>query len=657
MHSFRNKPRHHNALRRRERPRIPGLRALTFSLSVAVLLSGSTMVATADLGIEVKADIRDLYFGEALLHAYQDDYFSAIARFDTELAQHYALDNPEQDTLRFHREESELLIGDLELSYRMHRKVGRAMKRLLRESVHESIRDRAAYRLARIAFQKGAYENVLVTVGNVSKNAPKDLRQKSALLQAQALIALDRSEDAVAVLKPLRDQKAVAGYAPFNLGIALIESGNPVSGIKQLDAVGTMKQPNREMSALSDKANLAVGYALLNAEQPKRARPYLERVRLEGPFSNKALLWVGWTDAAQGRYKKALVPWMMLRERDVTDIAVQEAMLAAPYGFGKIEAYGKAAVLYGEAVETFEREIERLDASIKSIREGKFLDAMLREEAEHQDSWLLRLRELPDAPETRYLSKLMASHVFHESYKNYRDLHFLRENIDQWLAVIPAYHDLLRVRRQYYEPLLPKIDREFNRLDTQLAGLLTRREMAGRRLNTLKRKREPMALATSAERQIQRRLDEIEKKIARLREQPGRSMLKEKHERLKGVLYWQINTQYERRLSLAYKHLKELDQAIATTRQSHRALVRVKAEAALSYKGYERTLGDMQTRLQYLKTKIAGVIAYQGQFMQRIAVGQLTRRLTRIKQYRTKARFALAESYDRATRTPKGKAK
>jgi hypothetical protein len=35
----------------------------------------------------------------------------------------------------------------------------------------------------------------------------------------------------------------------------------------------------------------------LRASRPVEAKPSLERVRLEGPFSNKALLGVGWSDA------------------------------------------------------------------------------------------------------------------------------------------------------------------------------------------------------------------------------------------------------------------------------------------------------------------------------------------------------------------------
>ena len=58
-----------------------------------------------------------------------------------------------------------------------------------------------------------------------------------------------------------------------------------------------------ELLALKDRANLALGFAYLQANEPAKARVALERVRLNGPYSNKALLGTGWADAALGDYK------------------------------------------------------------------------------------------------------------------------------------------------------------------------------------------------------------------------------------------------------------------------------------------------------------------------------------------------------------------
>ena len=75
--------------------------------------------------------------------------------------------------------------------------------------------------------------------------------------------------------------------------------------------------------------------------------------------------------------------------------------------------------MYGSALEKFDTEVEKLGASIESIRDGHFLRALVQEETKQDADWVVRLRELPETPETYYLLDLMASHDFQESLKNY----------------------------------------------------------------------------------------------------------------------------------------------------------------------------------------------------------------------------------------------
>jgi hypothetical protein len=595
-------------------------------------------------------DIRDLFFGEALYYYNQKDYFDAVALLDAELAQLFALDDPTRDTLNYHREESELYIADMELSYRMHQKVGRTMQRLLDKSVHPSIRNRAAYRLAHIAFIKSAYEDALADLDRIDDKADAKLKQKAALLRGQSLVALQRYPEAIKVLGTVRGTPELQAFANYNLGVAYLGSDDIVSAFKALNDVGTTAANNREISALRDKANLTIGAALLKDEKPKEARPYFERVQLDSAFANKALLWVGWSDAASGQYEQALVPWMLLRKRDITDVAVQEAMLAAPYGYSQLKAFGRSAVLYGEAVDKINKEIQRLDDSIRSIREGKFLKAMLSEKARHDPEWLFKLGESADAPETRYLRNLLAGNSFNESYQNYRELDQLRRNLEKGLRDVAAYRDLLRRRKAYFAPLLDTTESQYTRVRNRMHHALDQRDALLKRLNKLLRKRDPMVFATASERAMLRRLKDTGRRINRLRPQPGKDILQRKQALLEGVLKWNIDTGFENRLSNAFTHLRELDKEIATAKKSETKLIKAKAEAALSYQGYDKALDQLQQRLVYLKDRTDGLIAHQGQFMERRAVSELLRRKSRLQRYRTKARFAMAEAYDLAIR-------
>src|SRR5215468_7744985 len=127
-------------------------------------------------------------------------------------------------------------------------------------------------------------------------------------------------------------------------------------------------------------------------------------------------------------------------------------MLAVPHAYSSLNLHGRAAIMYGRALEQFSKQIERVDSSIGSIREGRFLKALVREESRQDETWVIRLRSLPDAPETYYLMELMASHDFQTALHNYLDLEDLRSRLITWQTGLDAFVDIIRLRKQNYEP-------------------------------------------------------------------------------------------------------------------------------------------------------------------------------------------------------------
>src|SRR5205807_5972700 len=178
------------------------------------------------------------------------------------------------------------------------------------------------------------------------------------------------------------------------------------------------------------------------------------------------LLSTGWAEVSAHDYEKALVPWGMLIGRDATDAAVQEAKLALPFAYSRLQLYGRAALLYGQALDSFGKELEKVDASVRSIRAGNFLKALVREEIKQDNLWVVRLRTLPDTPETFYLTDLMASNDFQAALQNYLDMEDLRRRLIAWQNGFDAFADLMRLRRANYTPLLPQVDARFRELDS-----------------------------------------------------------------------------------------------------------------------------------------------------------------------------------------------
>src|SRR5689334_23461538 len=134
-------------------------------------------------------DLRDLYFGEALYHAYQGQFFDTNQRLDTELAMYHGLDEPGLDTLHFHVNDAEFSVGDFELDYRMHLRAGRAIKAVLEGAVDESVRNEAAFRLARINFQKGQLDDATHALQRIQGTIPPQIVDDVEYLCANVLIA------------------------------------------------------------------------------------------------------------------------------------------------------------------------------------------------------------------------------------------------------------------------------------------------------------------------------------------------------------------------------------------------------------------------------------------------------------------------------------
>ena len=618
------------------------LRAL-FALAGLLVLSSALATEPAARG-----NLRDLYFGEALYRSYLGEYFDAIARLDTELGLHYGLDEPELDPLNYHVGEAEFSVGDFEIRYRMHLRAGRAIKAILEGHVDQAIRNEAAYRLARIYFQKEQPVNAYHALAQIHGDVPARLRDDVAFLRAQVLMASGRFSDAVDVLRDLQSAKGFRGFAAYNLGVALWRSGQQAAGSRQLDQAGRIAGDELATLAIKDKSNLVLGSALLEERHPDLARPYLERVRLSGPYSNRALLAAGWADASQEQYARAVVPWSLLAQRNVTDEAVQESLLALPYAYGKLNAYGRAALLYEKALGSFGNELQKLNTSIKSIREGKFLEALRREELKQDSAWLVKMRNLPESPETYYLMELMASHDFQTSLRNYLDLDELRKKLAAWEDDLNAYDQLIAIRRAYYQPLLPDIDKTFRVLDSQMRVRLDQRERIAGRIDAMLVAPRPDFLATAEERIVLVKLDAIER-MAMKKKGAEREQTLARVNRLRGVIRFRLLTEYDHRLTEAYKHLQALDADAALLKRRYDAFVRTRQAAKQSFEGYE-AMNQLRGRVREARERVDALMARQGHVLELMAINELERRSRRLEEYQVKARFAMADSYDRAVK-------
>jgi hypothetical protein len=600
----------------------------------------------------IAADLRDLYFGEALYQAYQGQYFDALERLDAELAQHHRVDEPQLDSLQYHIRQADFSVGDFELRYRMHLRAGRAIRAVLDADVDQQVKNEAAFRLARIEFQKEQPEDALHALERIHGTVPDNTRDDIEFLRGNVYLALGRPTDAAEVLRRLQGAQSLKGFVAYNLGIAMLQEGHAPEALRQLDKAGQIESREDPAAAIRDKSNMVLGSIMLESADYGHAQQAFDRVRLEGPYSNRALLSTGWADASAHDYQKALVPWGMLIGRDPTDAAVQEAKLALPFAYSKLQVYGRAASLYGQALDSFGKELDKVDASVRSIRAGNFLRALVREEIKQDNLWVVRLRTLPDTPETFYLTELMASNDFQAALQNYLDMEDLHRRLVAWQSGFDAYQDLIRLRRANYAPLLPQVDARFRELDSQMRVRVEQRDHLQKRLQDQLTAPRPEQLATTDERLALENLRRIE---AALRHSSGENAaLWAREQRLRGVLTWRLYTEYPERLTQAYKHLSALNDDVRVLQQRYTAFVRARQAAVHSYAGYDQSIGRLRTRVGDALERVDTLLARQGHLLEAVAIDELKARRERLEAYQVQARYAVADSYDRAMKQQAG---
>jgi hypothetical protein len=216
-----------------------------------------------------------------------------------------------------------------------------------------------------------------------------------------------------------------------------------------------------------------------------------------------------------------------------------------------------------------------------------------------------------------------------------------------WEGDLYAFEEIIKVRRAYYQPLLPEIDVAFRQLDSQIRLRQEQRERVEKRLHAMLVAPRPDYLASAQERIAGEELDRLEQALA-ANGAPAPEAIRERIGRLRGTLHWNIYTEYDQRLTDTFKHLSDLNQVVDRMQKQYHAFVRTRQAATQSYQGYDDVIGRQRARIASAREKVTALLPRQGNLLETMAVNELTKRRERLEQFQITARFAIADSYDRA---------
>lgn len=601
------------------------------ALMFLILSSSSALAGAAE-----RREVKEPFYGEVLFHFYQQKYFSALSHLMT---------SQQFERLGQHADDAELLRGGMLLSYGQHVEAGRIFERLMEKGVAPALRDRIWFYLAKIRYQRGYLEEAEQALARIENNLPGDLEDERRILDATLLMSRQEYRKAAERLEGLNTKSSWSHYGRYNLGVALVKAGEPNKGIALLEQVGRLKTQDPELMALRDKANVALGFTYLQDGWPELARGYLERVRLSGLLSNKALLGMGWAYSARGDQERALVHWNELQNRNRLDAAVQESILAVPYALGKLGAYRQSLAKYEEAIELYAHETNQLEASIGAIRAGKLGSLLLQEDTAEERGWFWKLERLPDAPESRYLQHLLAGHDFQEALKNYRDLRFVQARLEQWSSDIAIYGDMLSTRRTGFANRLPQVLQ--SRRVQDLPKLKSKRDALAQVLMRIENEAGTEALATPKEQEQLARLERIRERLRRRVDTSVESQ--ERFRRLEGLLTWNMAVDFKARQWEARKSLNELDRLLQESQNRRVTLEQAQRETPGRFREFGERIEALAPRIARLRARAQELARAQENYLGELAIAELRQQQERLATYLTQARFAVAQTYDRSS--------
>jgi hypothetical protein len=249
--------------------------------------------------------------------------------------------------------------------------------------------------------------------------------------------------------------------------------------------------------------------------------------------------------------------------------------------------------------------------------------------------------------------ELMASHDFQTALHNYLDLEDLQSRLVSWNTSLDAFDDIIRLRAQNYEPLLPEVDAHVPDLDLRIRLRLAQRKHLSERLQTMLTAPRPDYLATAEERIAGERIALIEKQLGNS-DTPESLALRQRAARLRGALTWRLQTEYHERLTAAHVHLKELNVHVEALTRQYDAFVRTRQAATHSYLGYDAQIARLRERIAEALQRVDVLMARQGQMIETVAINQLEGRRERLVVQQNQARYGVADSYDRAARLESG---
>jgi hypothetical protein len=373
-------------------------------------------IANLDARLDVNQDPKLRAYNEIMYLYNLGDHFGALTTLLTYKANKVFSDDDDS---------SQTLLGDLYTELGLPEQAEAIFSRAITRDTISATRNRTWFDKGRLQYLRGNYTVANKVLSDDQHNLSSDDDHQRRIMLANVLIQSGQFSQARHVLEPVPLSSTIGAYATYNMGVASLNSGRPQEGMVSLWRVMNLPVGNNETNALKDRAALALGYAYLKQKQPSRAHDALVNVRLDGPFSNPAMLALGYSHYEQKDFKHALSFWLELAKRNPADGYVEESLLLAPRAYEEVGAKQQALTGYQLAATTFQNQLSEIESLTQILQQPNWLEVLSPATSVGNGGDPLvpvdtttasNKRELP------YLYQKLASNQFNEAFKQYEQL-------------------------------------------------------------------------------------------------------------------------------------------------------------------------------------------------------------------------------------------
>jgi hypothetical protein len=588
----------------------------------------------------------DLVYRTALYEYYQFEYLTALSRLASV---------KESTDLSVEAHEPELLRANILLSLSLHEEAKKVFTEQLGKHAQNSNRDQLWFNLSKLFYQREEFDQVIGLLASINtKKLPEDLSLEFNYMVASALQHYGDLSAAEQYLKKLDHKTILSGYAHLNQAIAYmgINSGRRVIE-EMLTKSRAALNNSKEGLALKDKINLIAGRFYLEAGKSNNAAKTLKKVRLTGPYSDQALLSLGWALVDHWKYQEAMQPWYRLTKNyRLINPNRQEAALAIAYILERLKAKTQALSGYKRAARQYEDELEQLEDVRGHLKTGLFLDGLVKQQPLQELGWKVATKNELDSTSIviDYLEQFLADKAFQHEFTQLRDLNSLNNILQRALMDTQGYLEVIALRETQSNQI--KKANVLHKKQQGLVALNNRYQDMKALYFKAKKEEDGKELANDKEWQqafsverIQALLVDIAKDTSKTRDlQAYRDRLK----RVSGLLTWQLEESHSERLWALKQQLIYLKDNINLGEKSL-SIVKIALDQQPEH------YGPITARLKFHEKNIIkkmmqinSLMVEQKQIIVDLANESLNLHQERISNYLVQSRLAIARLYDDA---------